>query len=372
MALEQELEKLFFNFSDREYWFIRTFGGSFYDDFVRFGFIAIDNDGLRYQDIVNAKKNETKNNPSQKILGDLIKKRNPNAKFYQVHAKALIDFCYNIKKNDLVFIPDDYGALTFGIVQDKAINLDMKRDDQVPYNFRRKIKWVERRRKRELDAKMWPLFNSQKTVNNASKYAEYINPSLNTLYKNGALSYLSLDVLTSNPIDARSFFTLGNDILDISEEINKYFKINSDNKVDVKLELKSPGSIELIALGMFGLAALGLIIIGLSGGKWKFNLKSKTFEFQGDMETDGVIDKLSDFMNDGTDRQGKLLEIQNKLQQIQVTDKKGDISKALGQGQVTEPTEPYKLEPGKPDVLRIENKKGEEKEGDTNNAEKNK
>ena len=125
-------------------------------------------------------------------------------------------------------------------------------------------------------------------------------------------------------------------------------------------------------MGMFGLAALGLIIIGLSGGKWKFNLKSKTFEFQGDMETDGVIDKLSDFMNDGTDRQGKLLEIQNKLQQIQVTDKKGDISKALGQGQVTEPTEPYKLEPGKPDVLRIENKKGEEKEGDTNNAEKNK
>ncbi len=59
------------------------------------------------------------------------------------------------------------------------------------------------------------------------------------------------------------------------------------------------------------------------------SLPEKKFEFEGDFETGGIIDKVNDYMNDGVERQEKLVNIAKKCQELGVVDKKGDISKLM-------------------------------------------
>jgi hypothetical protein len=321
MSIEQELRNNLFNYANRNYWFIRTASGFFYEEFINEGYVAIDNDNVRYSEILDAFNNETKNKSAQKIIGQLIKKRNPKSTSHFVHAKALIDFIYNIKKDDIVFIPDESERLQFGYIDDTSLHLETTPKGDCPFSFRRKVKWFESKRRRQLDAEVWPLFNTQKTLNNANKYSDFINPALNSLYLLNDRTHLVLDVTTTKPINGRTLFSLGNDILDLSSEINEYLGKDPNDEIDVKIELGSPGSIELITESMLPLLYIGVIIVGVAGGSLKFKLNKWQFEFN----TQGLIDRISKFLNEKVERKNKVKDVKQKSKELGITDKKGDI-----------------------------------------------
>jgi len=87
--------------SNRDYWFVRTQSGRYYEDFVNFAYIAIGYDAVNLKDIQAAYKDDKKKG----FLAETIEKKYPEETRPNYIGNQLIDFAYNIKKGDVVVIP---------------------------------------------------------------------------------------------------------------------------------------------------------------------------------------------------------------------------------------------------------------------------
>lgn len=308
----------------RNYWFVRTQGGEFYEDFSFGNFISIGYDKILLSDIT-----EAKNSPSPtEFLAEKVRK------FYEDNgtpthtANQILKFVYEIKKGDIVLIPSvSSSEIRFGEVVETPLYLksDSNDFDNCTFQKRKKIKWLKKVYKNKLNPNLYKLIYLHHAVTDASAYDQYIDKTLNTFFIKHGKAHLVIDIQTQKGIHARQLFRTGLNLLDTLDEYEEFENVDLDtNDIETKVNLESPGTIEFISENIQSIFIIGFLIVSLIGGNFaisKFSFKSK-----------GLVQSIIDFWNQSKDIKIKEQLVQQlKSLQIQSPDDIVKILNALNQ-----------------------------------------
>jgi restriction system protein len=281
---------------ERGYWFVRTQGGDYYDEFVTNSFVGIGYDEISLADI--SKTRSQKETDRVSFINAIVKafpeERRPN-----YIGNQLIDFAYNLKKGDIIAIPSFSSSLiSIGEVVTTPVYLVEKRNftgGQCPFLKRKHVKWHKINIPFDsLDPNLIFLKYSQRTITRIEDYkASFIDRILNPLFIKNGDAHLSLNIRSRNPIKAVALFQTWLELFQISEEIGKAenLEVNKE-EYDVKINVQSPGTIEFISYSAIGITLLSVIVVCLS--KSKFSEKNGlTNNFQ----DQPVFNRITDFLN---------------------------------------------------------------------------
>lgn len=310
--------------SDKKYWFVRTMGGEYYDNFIDGNYVAIGYDKISLYDISQSKN---KDFFDEEKLGKIILKAFPDEQRPKYIATQLFDFVYFIKKGDLVVIPSETSnVFSFAEVSDSAAYLQTK-PDNCPFKKRKRVTYIKKNVPlNSLDTLFYKLKYTQRTVSHIDEeIIPYIDAIINTIFVKNDNAHLALELRQKTAIKATSLFETWLDIFNISENFAK------DNGIDftkedfqIKITLHSPGWIEFISYSIEGIILISVILASLIGASFKAKHNNFGIEFN----TEGFLKKYSDYLNDKVDR--KLKEkIINKLDEMDIRTE--DIRKLLQQ-----------------------------------------
>lgn len=287
------------------YWFMRTLGGEYYNEFVENNFIAIGYDEIKLTDIYKAKIG---NEYNENLLAEIILNIYPDELRPRYIGTQLIDFTYNIKKGDIVIIPSYSSTnISIGIILETPVYTGVKNSNYehyCPFEKRKKVKWLKKNLSFDsLDSKLLYLKYSHRTVTIVNdETSQIIDRLIMPLFIKSNDAHLSINIGQTEPINAFELFNSWIELFEVVEEFAKDENIDfNKNEFDVKINIQSPGTIEFISYSIIGVVILSILVAGLVGAD--IEADSKILKFK--IKTDGIIGKISDFLNNKKDRQFK-------------------------------------------------------------------
>ena len=151
----------------RHYWFIRTQGGSYFDEFFLDNFVAIG-----HEDVPCV----SEDNRTEQLISQL-KEAHPQTTrvLNQVYR-----FCKEIHKGDIVIIPATASAhFAFGYITDEELYQEEIREEDIaegkcPYTRRRKTHWIQGISKDRVDSKLYTFFRNQQALSQVDMYSDFI------------------------------------------------------------------------------------------------------------------------------------------------------------------------------------------------------
>lgn len=301
--------------NNMNYWFVRTESGKYYKDFLFNSYIAV---GWNYINILS------KDNDDEKTI-KLIKEKYPDAIPGRV-LNPIKRFCQEMQPGDLVIIPSTSSAtFAFGIIKSdpyiETIKEQYVSDDlsvSCPYIKRRTVKWLSSLERHRLDPNLFQFFRAHQTISNATRYADYINRTLNTLYIKNDIAHIILDVCTQKNIPANKLIKF------ISGLLNYLNKVTDDptasNDIDIKLNVQSPGILEFIG-SPIKIAIIALIFLFIVGGEAKFSKQGYDIEFS--LKTQGLIEKGIQYYERVLKENIDPSELKDEIEQLKIKDPTG-------------------------------------------------
>ncbi|NFQ84194.1 hypothetical protein FDG04_02450 [Clostridium sporogenes] len=291
---------------DRNYWFIRTQGGTYYDSFVNEGFVGIEWDEISDLELI-------KNSNEEKLKLDVIKYY-PKVEKPGHPVNQILRFANDIKKGDIVLIPNERSEwISIGEFlsdemyiyeeeedfQDILDSLDDDCKDKKPVlKKRREVRWIKQVKRNDLDPYLYRIIYSHNAVCDANKYSIFIDRTLSQFYIKGEEAYFTYKVNKKQNIpyqDLISFLNVNNQLMQyINENIDDEFNIKD---FILKINVQSKGPIQFKGK-VFSILLLGMVITGLFGAKFKFNVNSKGADCE--ISTEGLpklIESVSKIMD---------------------------------------------------------------------------
>lgn len=269
---------------DRQYWFLRTEGGLYYEDFFHNNFIAIGYNKIKKPLELLSRDKKI----AYEYILSLYDVPKPGKIFNQIHR-----FYKQIKIDDVVMIPGTTSnTIAFGIVKSEMYLSDnAEKSDSCPFEKRRTVEWIKEVNRRDLDPHLYPMIRPHNTISNANLYGTYIDKTIHDFFIKGSSAHYIIDVKTLDNISLLDFSKLFDSIsqaIDIANESNNSGQKYTNDDIKIKLNVQSPGTIELLTEHW----RLMLIVGGLIGVIFGVD-----FSILGQkVKTDGIkgyIDKLS-------------------------------------------------------------------------------
>lgn len=342
MITEEQKKSLIKLISDidttKNYWFIRTMGGSYFDDFVSGGYVAIGYNEILMRDLRDLSTNE---NISRGALKDKLSARRPDISPAQTAKGAgqILKFYREMKQGDVVMIPgNESKEFAIGMVEGDMYEEGDVDTAHCQFYKRRKVKWNHRCSREELDARLLLGLSNQQTMSNIGKYAEYIDRKLQKLYNKGDKTYLTLRVKQEQGVSWDDYLFL-NDLGQIVTEVAEDCGLDIDLKqIEMKINVQSPGDIMLMCEASSGymLVFVGLILLVMALGG-------------GSVGPQGVkLNGLGSFLKDASSSIGELMKHISEY-------RNGSIERAERQNRLNQRMQNMELEGGSIPVRQIEN-----------------
>lgn len=316
MTIQEILDRLPKIKENRNYWFVRTSGGDFYEPFIDGKFIAIGWNGITLEDLAQSRTND---NSGFEILKEKIRKIYPDEARAGHAASQMFKFTYSITKNDIVLIPStNSDNITFGEVVETPSFNEFDGKFGVPFVKRKKVKWLNTVSRNNLDPNLFKLMFSHHTISEADVYAEHIDKEISSFFIKGDKAHMVLGVQSNNDIKARELFQLGLLPLEIFDEFCEAegLDYNSDN-FNVKLDVQSPGFIEISGLSIGGIVILGIILVAIAGGGFDLNYKE---DLKVGIKTDGIIEKVRRFLTTKSNIKTKKELLEKHMKDLKIKD----------------------------------------------------
>ena len=316
----------------KKYWFVRSDGGRLYKSFNVQGLISIGYPELTLNDIY----------PPNKTVKEIKKSLTEKAtEIYSEHkmpgliASQVIRFVYEIEAGDVVIVPSfssDY--LLFGIVSDSRviksnIYVDSNDGEKIDPDFTKvkAVDWVTQVPKYKYAPQFFQMFSSQQAVFQVNDYARWIDPVLYDFYKKDGKYNLRLNIRRHNGIKFRELFSTCLDVLDFGDELLVDLDIPEDTSgIETRINLNSPGTIDLVSYAPYILALIGLIVIFVNGGGLKCSIKRLGLDFE--VGTSSFLDRINNALNSRQDRKLKKA-LGEKLRDLQISDSQ-EVTSILG------------------------------------------
>lgn len=301
----------------RRYWFVRTQGGLYYDNFVNENFVGIEWDKISDIDLI-------KNCEVDKLRLQ-VAQYYPKVEKVGYPVGQILKFANDIKKGDIVLIPNE-GSQWINIGEILDDDMYIYEDD---YDFeelleshyedkelkqilrkRRRVNWIASFKRSDWDPYLHRIIFSYGPVSCADEYSIYIDRMLSQFYIKGDEAYFTYKVNRKKNIPYINMLDFLNNNYEIMEYINKYsngIKINPEEIV-LKMSVQSKGPVQLKGK-VANVLAIGLLICTLFGSKMTF----KIIGFEYSIDSDGLpgllrtIDELIE-NDDGKTQREELIE----------------------------------------------------------------
>ena len=286
----------------KQYWFIRTMGGSYYPDFLANDFVAIGYDEIKAEEIAYAYSQPK----SQNALAIIIRDHYKDHKKPKYIGNQLLDFSYGMAQGDVVIIPSENSdLLSFGEIQDERPYLGSKTTNverPCPFLKRRKVKWLKRDvRLIMLDPQFYRIRFVHRALTKVDAYSEgFIDRELYPLFLKENQGHLAINVRTEEPIKFNDFYLAWAELFSLTEEFGETEGIIIDrDDFDIRVNVQSPGTVEFITQSILAIVMMALVLSFVIGADFVF--KSK-ITGQIDIKTQGLLKRLGDFMAKNEDR----------------------------------------------------------------------
>lgn len=278
---------------ERKYWLVRTQAGEFYDEFFHENFIGIGwNELNNIDEFLKTDKNEM-----LRKIEDLYTSYDEEDKSPQPGRiySPIYRFLFELNINDIVMIPSINSTyIAFGIIQSDAYIHEISETDldlgMCDFNKRRSVKWLKTVKRDRLDPYLYRMMQAHQTISNATEYANNIDRTLHSFYVKGNKAHLVVRVEQENDIPAVDLINFVNSVLDLAPQIENpehSDDLYTKNQIDLKISVQSIGVVEFISSVPYIILGIGVILIGVTGGKMTFKHKETEIE----MESDGLIEK---------------------------------------------------------------------------------
>jgi restriction system protein len=289
----------------RKYWLVRSMGGQYYDDFIENGFIAIGYDEIKLSDIA---KSNNGNESGKVILRDIIKTAYPKETRPNYITKHLFDFAYNIKKNDIVIVPSSSSDfISIGRIVETPVYLELDKPTdyyKCPFEKRKKVEWLKTNLLfSKLDPNLLYLKYTRRTITTIDEYSiGLIDRTISAIYVKDNDAHLSLNIQQKDSFKAVELFQTWLDLFQLAEDFGKEENINIQKEdFEIRINIQSEGTIELISLSILAIVTLSIIITALIGAEFESNSDALKFKFK----SEGLIKKVTDYLNAKKERKFK-------------------------------------------------------------------
>lgn len=254
--------------SERRYWFVRTNGGEYYDDYFHEGYIAVGFNSITDKLIIE--KAET-DDAFKRALYERIKFESETDEEIRIKPGLIINqlkrFLVEMNPGDIVLIPSENSKfISFGeIASDvELINPEDIQEDGCPFIKRRKVKWVKTIKKESLDPYLYKAIMSHHVITDVSDSATFINRSMSNMYVENGRAHITLRVQSKEPVKVADINTLLTCFEDIATKAEFPPEILGPIvQTDLKINVQSPGPVEYITFGE-GLLGFGAILTAIS------------------------------------------------------------------------------------------------------------
>ncbi len=324
--------------NDTRYWIIRTNGGEYYEDFILHGYISISWDYISLNTLYNKSEDEIKRlievyeKISSSELDDDESDGTTKGKITSILNK-INRFVFEIDKDDIILIPSkNSDRVTIARVIGEAYETEnyvegyLKENPTTeitpcPYKKRRKIEVLKSITKNKMDIYLAKGFNSQHALSNMDEYAPYINRTIYGIYSKNNELHTTLHAGHPNGLTLKELVKLSTYIEQASCSIAEQCEIPFDSsQIEVKLNIHSPGLIELIGALSGGGIILSLLIFSinnlLNGGKIDISLKKD--EETGDLDFSVVSESPGIYANV---QKGKRIEFKEKTELLDIIER---------------------------------------------------
>lgn len=247
-------------------------------------------------------------------------------------AGQIFKFYSKVKQGDVVVIPSqDSSYVSFGVVNESHIanfsDEENRKFDSTLQILNKRVSWIDEFRRRSLDPNIFKMFTSHQAITDVSKYADIIERTLADFYLLNNEAHLIINVQQRYDIRAKELFGMGYSLMELVDEIATELKIEgvSSDVLEVKVNLNSPGKIDLKSLSKKTTVVAGLILLVCGGGYVTSEGSS--------LKTEGVkslIQAISDFKDREQDRDLQL-QIFNKYKDSLHVKNPDDMIKLLKQ-----------------------------------------
>ena len=313
---------------NKHYWFFRTMGGLYYDEFVSKGFVAISYDDIIMKDLKDLPDRNDMARAFLKVRLHEINKEMTDSQI-AVAAGQIVKFYRELSVGDVIVAPSRQSKkFAIGVIEGEMYEDSGKHGEKkCPFVKRRAVKWEKEVLRHELDAKAILAFSNQQTMSSIDDYAEFIDRKLGHIYTKGNTSYLVLRVNQDKALSWEDFMfigELGALLRDFSEEV----ELDADlSKIQMKINVQSPGDILLMIPdgSSWILALVFIILMVIRGGKGHIKINKNGFD--AGIETEGIgdtINKVLGAISDFLDRNANRALIAKKgLENMRIDQPKG-------------------------------------------------
>lgn len=318
--------------STRKYWTVRSNSGIFYEDFVLHDYIAIAWDYVtinilftQQEDVIRRLiASSEKINPSTEDDEDDEDSEGGESKSkVTTILNKLYRFTKEINIGDVVLVPSKASEhISIGIIESNVYEdsqyaqqyLLENQDTEItpcPYYKRRKVKWIKTLSKSTMDIYFLKAFSSQHALSCMDEYAPFIDRAIYPIYQKGSETHTTIHAGHPNGLTLKELAEFTNCLISSIDDISEQCSIEiPDEDIHVKLNIHSPGLIELIGYGLGAGVAISLILFTINhlinGGTFKIALKKDTLnnlDFSIESESKGIREQ---------DRSDKELNLKEK------------------------------------------------------------
>lgn len=304
---------------NRRYWFIRTQGGLYYDNFVNECYVGIEWDEVSDLNLIK--------NCDEEKLRLQVANYYPKVEKPGYPVKQILRFANEIKKGDIVLIPNEKSQwLHIGQFLEDEMYIfeeDYDFEDVLEAHYeghekkqilkkRRKVQWITSFKRSDWDPYLHRIIFAYGPVSCADDYSMYIDRMLSQFYIKGNEAYFTYKVNKKKNIPYNKMLKFLNNNDEIMQYINKYspnLQVNSEQIV-LKISVQSKGPVQLKG------AVRDVLIIGLIiGALFGTNMKFKIIGLEYNVQTDGLPGLLNCVKEliEGQDGEGDKEELIQKL-----------------------------------------------------------
>lgn len=323
---------------NRHYWIIRTNGGDYYEDFTLHQYISIAWDYVTLNILNNQNEDSIKrliqeyeqSSTSVKDDDDEDSDGTSKGKITSIYNK-IHRFVFEIQKGDIILIPSknsDYITIaevlgevyeTTNYVEDY---LKANPDTEIhpcPYQKRRKIASLKSISKGQMDIYLAKGFNSQHALSNMDDYASFIDRTIYGIYSKGDKLHTTIHAGHPNGLTLKELVSLSSALEESANYLAQQCDIPFDSsEIEVKLNIHSPGLIELIGFVACSGVILSLLTFSLNN---LINGGNLSISFKKDAQT-GDIDfsvNSNSIGLKGHSEKAKELDLQKKSELLKLT-----------------------------------------------------
>ncbi len=304
MTFNSIIDKIDVIDTDKNYWFVRTDSGEYYQNYLEGGFIAIGWNYITIQDLkeLDGTEHKVRNKIALMENLDIVNSSKDKGKVTTILNK--LRAFRNLNVGDIIIIPNENSQrLAFGFVEDNQIFTNVK-DIDCSFVKRKKIKWVEEKDINELDKIFYQIRISRHTISSVKIHEAYIDRVIKTLFFKNNYSHYVFDLQTNEDINFKVLLQLINNIQTLTEKLNTHFQLGENlDDSSIKLNLQSRGKIEFKFLNGKSLILLAILLGPMNLNKGTSNINSSDLQ------------KLEDFKKI---HKTEIQETQNALQKLEV------------------------------------------------------